>query len=29
MGEVKVTINELAAKMVQELRRIGYSEESI
>lgn len=29
MDEAKVTINELAAKMVQELRRIGYSEESI
>lgn len=29
MNENRITINELAAKMVDELRRIGYSEETI
>ena len=29
MNENRVTINELATKMVDELRRIGYSEETI
>ena len=29
MNENRITINELATKMVDELRRIGYSEETI